>query len=58
MWWERGVDGVNEKEREARITVEEGESVSEVFRVFKGAVTVLAAELGRESEKGKCMVDI
>ena len=52
------MDGVNEKEREARITVEEGESVSEVFRVFKGAVTVLAAELGRESEKGKCMVDI
>ena len=33
------------RETEARMTVEEGESVSEVFRVFKGAVTTVAAEV-------------
>ena len=31
--------------REARMTVEEGTSVSEVFEVFKDTVTTLAAEV-------------
>ena len=35
---------VCEKLIEARMTVEEGESVSEIFNVFKDAVTTIAAE--------------
>ena len=36
---------VYEKWREARMTVEEGESVGEVFMVFNAAVTTVAAEV-------------
>ena len=35
------------KLKEARLTVEEGESVREVFMAFKGAVTKVAAEMVR-----------
>ena len=36
---------VSEKQREYRMTVEKGESISEVFRMFKDAVTTVAVEM-------------
>ena len=36
---------VCERLRELRMTVEEGESVSEVLRMFKGAITTVAVEV-------------
>ena len=44
-----------ERLRKARMTVGEGASVSDAFKVFKGAVVVLSS---KRSEKWMCMVDI
>ena len=41
-----------EKLRDARVAVQKGEKVSEVLRVFKDAVTTVAAEVVGGQRKG------